>query len=178
MTRPSSLALAIVGAVGLSLLAAGCGGGSSDAKVAQIGTNSGTSGSVSSSATRSDNPTAYSRCMRRHGVPSFPDPDITGRMPRRGFNPHSPAFQAAARACRSLTPSGGDSLKQRAQLQEQLLAFAKCMRSHRVPAFPDPQVVSGDIQLRVTRGQIDPSSPVVTAATAACRSKLGSNAQG
>src|SRR5262249_59229270 len=64
----------------------------------------------------------------------------------------------------------GGSLMPAAEL---LLAFAKCMRSHRVPAFPDPQVVDGHIHIRVTAGQIDPNSPVVTAAAAACRSKLG-----
>jgi hypothetical protein len=56
--------------------------------------------------------------------------------------------------------------------QEQLLAFAKCMRPHRVPAFPDPRVVNDHIRIRVTPGQIDPNSPVVIAAMAACRSKL------
>jgi len=47
------------------------------------------------------------------------------------------------------------------------------MRSHRVPAFPDPEVVNGHIRIRVTAGQIDPNSPIVTAAVAACQSKLG-----
>jgi hypothetical protein len=43
-----------------------------------------------------------------------------------------------------------------AQGQAQLLAFAKCMRSHGVPAFPDPQVENGVTHLQVTAGQIDP----------------------
>jgi hypothetical protein len=40
MTKRPAFALAIVGAVGLTLLASAC-GGSSDAKVAQIGTTTG-----------------------------------------------------------------------------------------------------------------------------------------
>jgi hypothetical protein len=46
------------------------------------------------------------------------------------------------------------------------------MRTHGVVAFPDPQVVNGDIRIRVTAGQIDPNSPVVAAAAAACRASL------
>jgi hypothetical protein len=60
-------------------------------------------------------------------------------------------------------------------LQAQMLAFAKCMRSHGVPAFPDPQVENGGTtHLQVTAGQIDPNSPVVKAAMVACRSKFAS----
>jgi hypothetical protein len=51
-----------------------------------------------------------------------------------------------------------------------MLAFAKCMRSHGVPAFPDPQVESSGTQLQLNSGQIDPNSPIVKAAIAACRS--------
>jgi hypothetical protein len=43
------------------------------------------------------------------------------------------------------------------------------MRSHGVPEFPDP---NNDGGFRVTAGQIDPNSPIVTAAAAACRSTL------
>jgi hypothetical protein len=62
--------------------------------------------------------------------------------------------------------------------QDQLLAFAKCMRAHRVPNFPDPQVVNGHIADMHAAGQIDPSSPIVTVAIAACRSTLGANSAG
>jgi hypothetical protein len=46
------------------------------------------------------------------------------------------------------------------------------MRSHGVPEFPDPDVLNGRTHVRVAAGQIDPNSPIVTAAVAACRSKL------
>jgi CubicO group peptidase (beta-lactamase class C family) len=53
-------------------------------------------------------PEAYARCMRAHGVPDFPDP-VGGHItlsPAGGADPASPAFQAASRACLSLSPSG------------------------------------------------------------------------
>jgi hypothetical protein len=49
---------------------------------------------------------ARAQCMREHGVPSFPDPilsgnaqGITARSGGPGINPRSPAFQHAAAAC-------------------------------------------------------------------------------
>jgi hypothetical protein len=150
-------------AVALSLLAAGC-GGSTGGKVAQIGT---------ASAAR-NGPQAYSACMRSHGVPNFPDPGADGVIHVPETIDELATVRGAYRACRSLAPSegsitgAGDTMS-----QEQLLAFARCMRSHGVQKFPDPQVVNGHINLHVTAGEIDPRSPAVTAAEAACRGKLG-----
>jgi hypothetical protein len=62
--RSALRGLPLAAVAGLSLLAAACGGGSSGAKVAQVGTTSSTKGSGSSSASGSGNPTAYSACMR------------------------------------------------------------------------------------------------------------------
>jgi hypothetical protein len=162
MTSRPALALAVAGVVGLTLLASAC-GGSSAAKVAQIGTTTGPKPSAAS-----DDPTAYSKCMRRHGVGNFPDPD--GNLMRTaGIDKNTPTFKTAARACRSLAPTPAPPAMQ-AQEQAQMLAFAKCMRSHGVPAFPDPQIENGGMQMHVPPGRIDPSSPIVTAATAACQS--------
>jgi hypothetical protein len=163
--------LALAGVVALSLLAAACGGGSSAAKVAQVGTTSNANNPASSSATGSDDPTAYSRCMRSHGVGNYPDPDSNNVMRTAGIDKNSPTYKAAARACRSLAPTAPPPAMQ-AQLQAQMLAFAKCMRSHGVSAFPDPQIENGAQQLKVNPGQIDPNSPIVKAAIEACRSKF------
>ncbi len=48
----------------------------------------------------------FAECMRAHGVPKFPDPVFPpgGGIERKlspGVNPDSPAFQRAAKACRS-----------------------------------------------------------------------------
>jgi hypothetical protein len=73
-TTRSTLALATVGAVGLTLLASAC-GSSSGAKVAQTGTTTGPKPSGASA-----DPNAYSACMRSHGVGNFPDPDSGGAL--------------------------------------------------------------------------------------------------
>jgi hypothetical protein len=53
---------------------------------------------------------ADSRCMRTHGVPTYPDPVFpsTGgvKVSLQGVDPQSPAFMAAAKACGSLFPGG------------------------------------------------------------------------
>ena len=52
----------------------------------------------------------FSRCMRAHGVPSFPDPDNTGRIPDPA-SLHPPLdqgarrFQVATRACGASRPA-------------------------------------------------------------------------
>jgi hypothetical protein len=164
MTTRPALALAIAGAVGLTLLASAC-GGSSGANVAQIGTTTGPKPSGASA-----DPNAYSACMRNHGVGNFPDPDSNNVMKMEGVDRNSPTFQAAARACRSLAPTPAPPAQQ-AQEQAQMLAFAKCMRTHGVPTFPDPQIENGVVHMQVA-GQIDPNSPIVKAAIEACRSKF------
>jgi hypothetical protein len=49
----------------------------------------------------------YSRCVRSHGVPNFPDPGSDGRIPDPasvGINQGSPKFEAANRACGKYRP--------------------------------------------------------------------------
>jgi len=57
----------------------------------------------------------FSACMRSHGVPNFPDPKFSSGGSVRlqvkaggsgGINPSSPQFQAAAKACQSVSPLG------------------------------------------------------------------------
>ena len=49
----------------------------------------------------------FSRCVRSHGVPNFPDPGSDGRIPdpaSGGIDQGSPKFQAANQACRRYRP--------------------------------------------------------------------------
>lgn len=112
--------------VGVAVLIAGCGGGSSIG-VASISSSS-TSGSQSSSSRpsgggvrsvgfapspvqRAESEVAglvFSRCMRAHGVPDFPDPPAASGGAIRfvsgsgGFDPIAPLFQKAQRTCSPL----------------------------------------------------------------------------
>ncbi|MFF0269993.1 hypothetical protein [Kribbella sp. NPDC004536] len=55
----------------------------------------------------------YAKCIRAHGVKSFPDPPAgdgpqvqSSQNPE--LNPDNPKFKAAQEACKALLPSGGD----------------------------------------------------------------------
>jgi hypothetical protein len=171
--------LALGGVVGLSLLAAACGGGGSPgAKVAQVGTTNSTKGSGSSSASGSGNPTAYSACMRSHGIGNFPDPDSQGHIKvtsgvgpggqKTGVDVDAPQFKRAQRACQKLQPNGGrPSAAQQAQEQQQMLKYAQCMRAHGVPKFPDPK--PGGAFSFGTKSGVDPNTPQFKAAQQTCQ---------
>ena len=153
---------------GLALLAAaaaialaGCGGGSKSPAIASVATtttsNSAPSstnaagGAASSGSTRpgagaADAPLAYSRCMRSHGVPNFPDPNPGGGFTFQagaGINPSSPVFKAAQAKCQKLMgggpPGPGTTTHPSAQAMAQMLKVSQCMRRHGITGFPDPR---------------------------------------
>jgi hypothetical protein len=97
--------------------------------------------------------------MRSHGVPNFPDPGPKGNW--SNVDPHhlgvsSSQLQAAEQACQPLLPSGGSLEEQTNQclhfgncppaLLQQVLnierEYARCMRTHGVPNWPDPTIDS------------------------------------
>jgi hypothetical protein len=173
---------------GLGLLAAGCGGGSGPG-VAAIGTTAATTDTTAPSQSQAPSGSskeqaafAFSKCMRANGVPKFPDPQTSGNAmrvsigPGTGIDPNSPTFKAAQQKCQKLLPNGGQpSPQQIAKAEKQALDFSKCMRSHGVPKFPDPQFsTNGGFGVRIgARGSgLDPSSPTFQHAQQACAKNL------
>jgi hypothetical protein len=125
-------------------------------------------------------PAAYSACMRKNGVPNFPDPDSQGRFRitggqtangrKFGLDPNSPQFKRAQQACRRLQPNGGKpDPGQVAKDQQQALKFSQCMRSHGVPKFPDPTFEAGGGSLLKVGKDVKPNSPAFKAAQKACQ---------
>jgi hypothetical protein len=162
MTNDSTrmrIAVATVGTVAVVLLATACsGGGSHSPSVAHVAASA-SSGSPSPHSSASGDNVGYSRCMRSHGVPNFPDPDPNsgGAIPKTGakdLGVDQGQFEAAQQACQSALPAATGFLDQERQcyqggvcppaLVQQMLtvgrAFATCMRSHGVPNWPDPTV--------------------------------------
>ena len=133
----------LIAAAGLALLAA-CGGPPAPAGAGGTPSTGGSPSAV-----------AYSRCMRSHGVPGFPDPAGNGAIPKtsaQALGVSGSRFQAAQRACQPLLPAATSPPQQAQQclqagvcpqaLVQQMLtadrSFARCMRSHGVPNWPDP----------------------------------------
>jgi hypothetical protein len=109
--------------------------------------------------------------MRVNGVSNYPDPNASGQLVKKSLQQlgiSGSRFQAAARACRHLLPSGGrpPSEAQQERVKEQALRFARCVRAHGVPNFPDPGG-DGRIPDPGTVG-IDQGSPKFEAANTAC----------
>jgi hypothetical protein len=140
-----------VGIACLSLATAGCGGLKVSA-VANIGTTTAVSTPGASSPLAAggsvapdtgSNPAggpaaAFDACLRTHGVPNMPGPSPGQEASvAAGVDPNSPAFQKATQECAKLMPQSAPPALVSHPVGP-LLAFAKCMRSHRVPTFPDP----------------------------------------
>jgi len=169
--------LLCLAAAGLSLTA--CGGTSSP----------GAGGSTSPQDTAAANAKAlqFAQCMRTHGVPNFPDPaggridlqvqQTPNSMTVNGVQVNGPAFKTAMKECQSDLPNGGHpTAAQTAKAKSQALAMAKCMRTHGVPNFPDPQFQTGPgggIGVKIGGAGIDLSSPAFQAAAKQCGSIFG-----
>ena len=83
----------------------------------------------------------------------------------------SPAFQSAQTACQHLLPDGGPPSQSAAQRQAQTvagLAFARCIRAHGFPNFPDP-TTSGELTHEMlANAGIDVHQPALLQAADAC----------
>jgi hypothetical protein len=161
--RGSPLALAAL--IGLAAMAAGCGGSPSP--------RASGGGEPSSALARFD---AYATCMRRHGIQDFPDPttspgggvafQINGG-PGSDLGRANPRFVAADKACRGLLPGGGTaSAPPSAQRIAGEVKWARCMRAHGLPGFPDP-----NSQGAFDSSRFDESSPAFQTASNACKSR-------
>jgi hypothetical protein len=114
-----------------------------------------------SGSTTAPSAVAYSACMRSHGVPTFPDPDSDGNLPKADahrFGVSGSQLQTAEQACQHLLPNSGSAvdagsvqqcmeagdcpqgLVQHTLTEER--RFAQCMRAHGVPNWPDPSIDS------------------------------------
>jgi hypothetical protein len=163
LLRTSTAQLAAAGAVasiGMALLA-GCGS-----------SHRASSSTPPAAATRPHNVVAFSRCVRSHGLPNFPDLSTQTRKPTpRELGVSESRFQTAVGACDHLLPNGGESQEtvqqNRAQLADEL-SFARCMRGHGVTRFPDPTASAGLTVQMVQAQGIDVHSPAILRVVQAC----------
>ena len=82
--------------------------------------------------------------MRSHGVSTFPDPAPGGGFNLRalGGEANSPAFISAQTGCAKLQPGGSRRpLPFTGEQEQQIVAKARCIRTHGVPNLPDPTMV-------------------------------------
>lgn len=179
-------ALLAAGSVTLAALAAGCGDskspsvpniGTTNVPTTTVGKRSATAGSPQGSTGATA--LQYSQCMRANGIRDFPDPDSKGEIslsdqPGSDLNPSNPALQAALRSCRAKITffKANPTSAENAQATAELLQFARCVRAHGVPNFPDPSSLGPNegVGFLIDRNTLDPHRPGLQAAIAACQS--------
>jgi hypothetical protein len=155
----------VVAAATFSLLVAGCG---SHSPTASNGAGGPTPAQLQRDAV------AFTDCMRSHGVSNFPDPTSSPREFKIALNPssaHSPAFPSALGACHHFLPGPGPSSQTAAHSQAQIatfLAFARCIRSHGFPSFPDPTNTGELTHEMIANAGINLHQPAVLTAADAC----------
>lgn len=161
---------AALAAAAAALLVAGC-GSSNSPTTATTARSSGPQKSISAIY-------RFAACMRSHGVPNFPDPKVTQRpgggsvaqaVPSQAVG--TPAFNTAQKACQGILPPPQSQAQQARQEREHgqvLLAFARCLRTHGVPKFPDPNSQGGLSIQMVQAAGVDLHAPVVLTAARAC----------
>lgn len=131
----------------------------------------------------------FARCMREHGV-EMPDPEfddqgggriIIGRAPDEassgGPESASEIDPEAHEACKHFLEQGmlAPGGKPDPQMQERALQFARCMREHGVNV-PDPKFDEGgggSVAFEIGGGTLDPTSPTLQEAQAACQKHFG-----
>jgi hypothetical protein len=156
----------VVAAIGAATAIAACGSHSTHP--------SGAARPTSQARVRQDM-VSFSRCMRSHGAPDFPDPDSPQRF-KAALDPsssHAPAFQSAETACRHLLPASRAPRRSAAQARVRVtaaLAFARCLRGRGFPRFPDP-TSTGELSHEMLAGAaIDVHQPALLRAADACAS--------
>ncbi|MGO8982269.1 MAG: hypothetical protein ACLP3Q_20900 [Streptosporangiaceae bacterium] len=164
-SRPGPTAMLAAGLAAVALLAAACGGSSSPAATA--------------SKVTYEKALAYARCMRSHGVPTFPNPTRQGTFVVNETDQGSQQERIANFSCRYLLPDGGSKrtpAEQRVFVADNL-AFAACMRSRGFPDFPDPVFQGPGVMFSLPQG-VDPNSPQFESAQRLCQPLRNKNGGG
>jgi hypothetical protein len=175
---PARIAAVVAVTAALALLTAACSGGGPSA----------TGSPHTGRSANSSSAVAFSRCMRSHGMPGYPDPSGSGALPKTSpqrLGVSSAQFNAAQRTCQHLLPSTASVQQQTQQcmltgdcppaLVRQILTaelnFARCMRSHGVPNWPDPSIDSeGRPDFNVSARGINPHhSPQINSKIGECQ---------
>jgi hypothetical protein len=161
----------ILAAASIAMLAAGCG---STNNKPPSGAGPPSVQSFASAAYK------YAACIRAHGVPNFPNPQVVNSPGQHGIRQAvpagvgtSPKFASAQKACKGILPTPENetaaqhSAQQRARAKY-LLAFAQCLRAHGVQNFPDPGAQGQLTSTMIHAAGVDLQAPSFLTAAKSC----------
>ena len=170
---------AIIATASLALPTAAFSSGSPSSTVA--GGSSTVRASALSQSTNTQQALAFARCMRSHGVRNWPDPNSSGVFPKRTpqqLGVSGSQYRAATHACAYLLPNGAlppggqPTQTEMRTMERDALKFARCMRSHGVPNWPDYTLRGGIPVFDLHGTSIAPNSPQIVAKQLGCKSLL------
>ena len=156
----------VVAIAAVSLLAAGC--GSSNSSTSSDASGSGAPQTQAQVQQENAELVRFADCIRSHGVSNFPDPTDP-----HAFKQASPAFGSAMTACQHLLPNRGQHSQPTPPSPAQtaaLLAFARCLRGHGFPHFPDPSSSGQITHEMLASAGISLHQPAVVQAADTCTS--------
>ena len=116
----------------------------------------------------------FSSCMRSHGVPNFPTPQISGNGVSLQVTPNvagSPQFKKASLTCQHYLPKRPTSQNFTTAQEADYLKAAQCMRAHGINGFPDPDFSGGGVQFPLPQG-MNSNSPQFEAARHICQNQI------
>jgi hypothetical protein len=121
---------------------------------------------------------SLARCIRTHGVTNFPDPQIGGdgvpRIPDSAPRVPVSAQQACRGVFAQLPPQYTATTPVSTTDFQKLLRLARCIRTHGIPDWPDPNALGEfPINARIQRG----GKPLFVPAVRAC-ARLNPNPNG
>ncbi len=121
---------------------------------------------------------ALARCVRAHGLPQFPDP-VVGSNGVPNFPDSAPRVPPATQqACRQVAATIPPAYTATAPVSSSqlraLLAFARCMRAHGIPDWPDPNALG---QFRIDQRIFRAGKPLIEGTGHAC-ARLNPNPSG
>jgi len=189
--RRCSTARTLAVLASLTILMAGCGGGSNSPGVAAIKgphPNATSSSSGGGDAASSSSPNTgsgvrrigasavqllkFARCARSHGEPNFPDPSPQGEFV--GVAAGSPELLTANRHCAKYLPAPTPTTGPEPQFIKEIDAYAACMHQHNEPDYPEMTPSGIDRwTMKLPAGVLDPHSPIFQRATATCDKLVG-----
>ena len=144
-----------------SLVLAACGGSGSKA-----------SASTSQNQNNEQQIVNFTRCMREHGV-NISTPNGAGGGPIKVTGTNPQVMEAAQKACARYRPQGREeklSPAERAQREDQVREFARCMRSHGIEL--QTQTSNGGVRIGIQGSGVNPESPAFQSAQKACEGYL------
>lgn len=113
----------------------------------------------------------YANCLHAHGVNGLPNPVASPLGFKQSFRNPTPTLVSANNACGHLVPGQDQQHQNPAHTATQIdamLSFARCIRGHGFPRFPDPTSTGTVDHQMLAQARINLHQPAIVHAADDC----------